>query len=192
MDDQHYRRSLGLTYDESAYFRETANGLGGNSPEDAQEPFTKDGSDLYLESVNGSLNDQLLQDIEYALSFETDPEEIVILEAEKIVRTEIRLAKESQVNPKYSHALREWLFNELDRRMASGEPVDDEMYVEAEILADFIAEAQADEEDADLIQIASDMKEIIDSHKSLIDNARQADMSADEINSLIAAHRQAV
>ncbi|HET7630322.1 MAG TPA: hypothetical protein VFK03_03020 [Candidatus Saccharimonadales bacterium] len=183
--------SLGRPVDDDRlHWEAAAQGFGGNSSEAMQEGFVEDGSDLYIEQTNGSRNDQLLQDIEYALSIETDPESIVVLQAEKIVRTEIRLAEESQINPKYSRALREWLMSELDHRAAEGQPVDAEMYVEAEILADFIAEAQADEEDADLIQIAEHMKAIIDSHKLLTESARQADLTVEDISELIEAQRR--
>lgn len=190
MDDPIYRRELGLTYDEDARRRAVDNGLGGRSASEAGEIYSRDGADLYVEQSSGSLNDQRLQDIEYALAFETNPEQIVVLEAEKIVRTEVRLSEESQLNPKYSQALRDWLMSELDRRLSQGQPVDEDMYIEAEILADFIAEAQADNEDADLIEIAENMKAVIDSQRALTDFAVQANLSAEEVSSLIEALRR--
>lgn len=190
MDDPIYRRELGLTYDEDALRRAVDSGLGGRTNLEQIDQYANDGADLYIEQSNGSLNDYRLQDIEYDLAFETDPEQIVLLEAEKIVRTEVRLAEESRLNPKYSRALRDWLMSELDRRLSQGEPVDAEMYVEAEILADFIAEAQADDEDADLIEIAENMKAVIESQRALTDFALQANLSAEEVSSLIEALRR--
>ena len=169
MQDQLYRRSLGLRYDPELLRREIANGY--SVGHDKSEPFTPDEpgfelspSDLYMGEMTGTVNAQRLQEIEYELSLDyINDDDRALLEAEKVVRLEQRRLDElAQEHPKYAEAVQEWLEREMTHLIESNVPIDDEMLVEAEILDQLIAEANEEREDQPLLKIAEVMKEVIE------------------------------
>ena len=174
MQDQLYRRSLGLRYDPELARREIANGYSvGHDRTEQFDPsesgFELNPSDLYMGEVSGTVNAQRLQEIEYELSMEfISDDERAVLEAEKVVRLEQRRLDElAQEHPKYAGAVQEWLEREMTNLIESNVPIDDEMLVEAEILDQIIAEANEENEEQPLLKIAQVMKEVIEAQHVL-------------------------
>ena len=169
MGDELYRQSMGLTFDPDRRLAEVQAGYSGSGDplSDEESSFSKDGSDLMV--VVDDPNIVRLYEIDaQLLDEELAPQDRTLLEAERIVRSkQAELDELTAEHPRYANALQAWLFKELDAMKHQDMPVDDEMYAEAEILGEFITEANAEHEDEALIAIAEHMKAIIEAQKEL-------------------------
>lgn len=164
-----YRRAMGLHFDEERLVHEAANGLSGHGLEadaDVDESSAGEMSEVMTSEYGSALQDTRLALYEAELSFE----ERIVLEAEEVVLAEqVRLEELALENPIYTSVLQEWLLEELRILAIAGVPIDDEMYTEARVLGEFIAEANDDADDSTLIEIAKEMKALIEAQHHLHD-----------------------
>lgn len=171
MNEQLYRRSLGLPYAADALEREIANGFGASSAVHEEEAPTA--SDLLIVEVQGNENVVRLQEVEFELAQELTPVERIELEAEKSVRTQQRELDElAAAHPRYATALQGWLLTEMQRLADTNVPIDNDMLMEAAILDQIIAEANDEQEDAPFIKIATVMLQLIEA-RNMLDNVRR-------------------
>jgi hypothetical protein len=97
-------------------------------------------------------------------------QDLAELDAKKLALLEKRLKNVSEDHPRFVEALKDWLKTELMSRGAQDppQPVDDAMYVEAEIMADLIGELHEDKDSKELEEIADTMKEIFLTESELV------------------------
>lgn len=177
MNEQIYRRSMGLTYDSDLLAREVANGVGSSEPLEAEMTgfSMEDGSDLYEGEFEVShAHDPRLRELQLEIGTymmlpehdELESAHLALLSAEQIVLIEEkRLDELSEEFPEAAELLQEKLFAKLHEMESAGKPVDDQMYVEAEILAEMIANANEALNTPEVLAIAEEMLALI--------NARQ-------------------
>lgn len=135
-----YKRSLGFTYDEATLRRELDAGTAGYDTTSASV-LTKP---LDVAEMNEYLVREALADIE----------------------TEFFLAEEAMrevaiEHPKYTWHVGQILSERLDEMKEQGHPVDAEMYIESQQLADEIVAANPDKNAEELSQIVTTMVELI-------------------------------
>lgn len=182
--DHLYNRAMGLRYDPERVRRAVASGVVGyDGPLDRSNGFELEASDLYLESVDDGRNYRL-QEIEFELyerfrdptPSEESIEAVLMLEVEKTMLkeeiaievvannpldTERLMAELEKLHNDRAEALKDYLVVNLMEKGMNGAPVDEEMYKEAELLGQFIAEANPDKTPEGLVQVAKAMKEAI-------------------------------
>lgn len=168
--DQLYKRSLGMRYDPDALQREIANGVTGYTGDfDRSNGFEQVASDLFVETMPGSDNEIRLQEIEFELAALLDQREIsneeveqlLLLEAEKVVRLEAEVEELLADEPRRAGALKDIFMTRLMERAEAGQPIDAEMFTESGELADLIAEQYPERDSAGLVEIAERMEALI-------------------------------
>lgn len=175
MNEQHYRRELGLPYDEEKYLWEASNGVGSRSTtkEEAFEEFG--GSDLYMATSEAlSPRDAELGDLRlemYAICMnpkldEAEAAQLIDLQS-RVVELEEKQLEAIVGSSEAVDLLKHKLFEELRFMASHGQPVDAEMYVEADVLANTIAAALPDKSAADLAEVFDTMQSLIDDLRTL-------------------------
>lgn len=168
--DQLYKRSLGMSYDPELLRREVDNGVSGYTGDvDRSNGFELQPSDLYVETVPVSDNAYRLQEIEFELAGlldqaelnDEDIEQLLLLEAEKVVRLEAEVEELLAEEPQRAQALKDLFMTRLMERAQAGQPIDAEMFAESGELADVIAEQYPDRDAAGLVEIAERMEALI-------------------------------
>lgn len=168
--DEIYNRSMGYRFDPDRLHEQLANGTAGYDDEfDRDNGMTLDASDLYIESSSADENTYRLQEIEFELatllnndviSNET-AQELVLLEAEKIIRlgkwTEGLMAED----PESATVLRDLFATQLMERAEAGQPVDAEMFVELDKLAYEIAAQNSHLDTEGFIELYESMEALI-------------------------------
>ena len=168
--DQLYKRSLGMRYDPDALQREIANGVSGYTGKaDHSNGFELAPSDLYVETVHASDNAQRLQEIEFELASmlsqheisNEEVEQLLLLEAEKVVRLEAEVEELLAGDSQRAGALKDIFMTRLMERAEAGQPIDAEMFAESGELAEHIAEQYPGHDSAGLVEIAERMEALI-------------------------------
>lgn len=182
--DEIYKRSMGMRYNPDRLRAQVANGMSGyDGGLDRSNGMELSSADLYLEASE-DIRGVRLQEIEYELyehlkePHPTDEavETVLMLEVEKtMIKEEIaievvtnnpldteRLMHELEsLNNDRAEAIKDYLTTNLMEHGAKGAPVDAEMYEEARLLGEFIADANPGETPEGLVEVAKAMKAAI-------------------------------
>lgn len=168
--DQLYRRSLGMRYDPDMLRRELANGVSGYTGDfDRSNGFERSPSDLYMVVSETTENGTRLQEIEFELAALLDQrelgvedvEQLLLLEAEKVVRLEAEVEELLSDDPERALALKDLFMTRLMQRAEAGQPIDAEMFAESDELASLIAQQYPEHDSAGLVEVAERMEELI-------------------------------
>ena len=185
--DQVYKRSLGMRYDADALRREIASGVAGYTGDfDRTNGFEQTASDLYVETAPASESEIRLQEIEFELagllneSILTDEtvEQVLLLEAEKVVRLEEQVEELLAGDSVRAQALKDLFMTRLIERAEAGQPVDGEMFAESDELATHIATQYPEQSSADLVEIAERMEALIVAQLTLEQHIDSDELSA--------------
>lgn len=156
-----YKRSLGMTYNPRALEVELG---GGTSGYDLQ-PVEVIEDDLRIETPTSQLdtlrNERMQWNMVEAVNGGLSEDELAertLLEAEIVLREyEEKMAEIVTVHPKYTWHVGQIIIDRLDVMKAQGHPVDAEMYIEAQELADEIVASNPDKNAEELGQIVEIM-----------------------------------
>jgi len=156
-----YKRSLGMTYDRRALDIELGGGTSGYDP----QPIETVGDDLRIDTPATQLdalrNERMQWNMVEAVSGGLSDDELAertLLDAEIVLREyEEKMAEVVTIHPKYTWHVGQILIDRLDAMKAQGHPVDAEMYIEAQDLADEIVAANPDKDAGELTEVVETM-----------------------------------
>lgn len=159
MSDLLYRRSLGYPVDEDAVQREAQNGFGPSAPELAERPDLS-GSELLIMNGSHMAHERSIVDVERDVMRLRVEETILDLELEFHMLEE-QMAELAEIHPKYTWRVGQVLSERLDQLKDKGHPVDAEMYVEADLLAEEIVNNNPDMNEQELLEVVATMVAMI-------------------------------
>jgi hypothetical protein len=157
-----YKRSLGYTYNEDALRREVDAGMAGydvTAPEIITDDLTVEVRELSrVEQLQAELMEWHMYEAVNGGLDEDDRIQVVMIETEIVFREyEERMSELAVEHPRYSGHVGKILTDRLDALAAFGHPVDPEMYVEAQELAEEIVAANPDKDAEELSRIVETM-----------------------------------
>lgn len=159
-----YKRSMGLTYDPDALRHELNNGTAGYDT-GYEETITSDDYGLSIPAPSTLIDSLRNERMQWNMIEATnggltaeERDEVVLLETEIIYREyEQKMSEIVIEHPKYTWHVGQILVERLDEMKEHGHPVDAEMYIEAQHLAEEIVAANPDKDAEELSQIVTTM-----------------------------------
>lgn len=167
-----YKRSLGYTYNQDALRREVDAGMAGydvTPPEIIADDLSVEVRELSrLEQLQAELMEWHMYEAVNGGLDEYDRTQVVMIETEIVFREyEEKMSELAIEHPRYSGHVGKILTDRLDALAAFGHPVDPEMYIEAEQLAEEIVAANPDKNAEELIEIVETMVGMIQAEARL-------------------------